>query len=283
MGERNNHQWNLIIEPKVGLFHFNLKEIWAYRDLLLIFVRRDIVSVYKQTVLGPLWFFLGPLFTVFTFTFVFNTIAKISTDSIPAPLFYLAGTTCWNYFQNCFSGTSTTFISNSAIFGKVYFPRIIAPISLIISNLLKFCIQLLMFFCFWSYYWYKGAIHPNLIILTLPLLVLIMGGIALGIGIIISSLTTKYRDMSFFISFGISLLMYATPVIYPISAIPDMYRSVLKFNPIAPIIETFRYGFAGSGDFEWNDLGYSFIVMMLLLLVGLTLFNKTERVFADTV
>ena len=213
--------WTEVIEPNKSLFNLNFKELWKYRDLILIFVRRDIVSVYKQTVLGPLWFFLGPLFTVFTFVFVFSQIAKISTDSIPAPLFYLAGTTLWNYFQSCLSGTSNTFISNAGIFGKVYFPRLVSPISMVISNLLKFGIQLLMFLCFWGYYYYKGSITPNIYILLLPFLIILMGAMALGIGIIISSLTTKYRDLSYFIGFGISLLMYITPVIYPISAIPD--------------------------------------------------------------
>jgi lipopolysaccharide transport system permease protein len=283
MHKKDYKQWDLLIEPKSKLLQFNLNEIWAYRDLVFIFVRRDIVSIYKQTILGPLWFFLGPLFTVITFTFVFNTIAKISTDNIPAPLFYLAGTTCWNYFQNCFNGTASTFLTNSSIFGKVYFPRIIAPISLIISNLLKFGIQLLMFLGFWGYYWNKGLIQPNAYIFTLPVLIMLMGGIALGVGIIISSLTTKYRDLSYFVSFGISLLMYATPVIYPVSAIPPLYKPIVAFNPISPIIETFRFGFTGSGTFNWYGLAYSFITMVILLFVGLVLFNKTEKTFADTV
>jgi lipopolysaccharide transport system permease protein len=275
--------WTEVIEPNKSLFNLNFKELWKYRDLILIFVRRDIVSVYKQTVLGPLWFFLGPLFTVFTFVFVFSQIAKISTDNIPAPLFYLAGTTLWNYFQACLSGTSSTFISNAGIFGKVYFPRLVSPISMVISNLLKFGIQLLMFLCFWGYYYYKGSISPNIYILLLPFLILLMGAMALGIGIIISSLTTKYRDLTYFIGFGISLLMYATPVIYPISAIPDMYKSVVTYNPIAPIIETFRYGFTGSGYFTWNGLIYSSVFTIIVLFIGTILFNKIERTFMDTV
>lgn len=275
--------WTEVIEPKKSLFNLNLKELWKYRDLILIFVRRDIVSVYKQTVLGPLWFFLGPLFTVFTFVFVFNQIAKISTDNIPAPLFYLAGTTLWNYFQACLSGTSNTFISNAGIFGKVYFPRLVSPISMVISNLLKFGIQLLMFLCFWGYYYSKGSIAPNIYILLLPFLILLMGAMALGIGIIISSLTTKYRDLTYFIGFGISLLMYATPVIYPISAIPDMYKPIVEYNPIAPIIETFRFGFTGSGYFTWNGLIYSSVFTIIVLFVGTILFNKIERTFMDTV
>ena len=275
--------WTEVIEPNKSLFNLNFKELWKYRDLILIFVRRDIVSVYKQTVLGPLWFFLGPLFTVFTFVFVFNQIAKISTDNIPAPLFYLAGTTLWNYFQACLSGTSNTFISNAGIFGKVYFPRLVSPISMVISNLLKFGIQLLMFLCFWGYYYYKGSITPNIYILLLPFLIILMGAMALGIGIIISSLTTKYRDLSYFIGFGISLLMYITPVIYPISAIPDMYKPLVEFNPIAPIIETFRFGFTGSGYFTWNGLIYSSVFTIIVLFIGTILFNKIERTFMDTV
>jgi lipopolysaccharide transport system permease protein len=275
--------WTEVIQPKKSVFQLNLSEIWNYRDLIWIFVRRDIVSVYKQTVLGPLWFFLGPIFTVFTFVFVFNQIANISTDNIPAPLFYLAGTTLWNYFQACITGTSSTFISNANIFGKVYFPRLVSPISMVISNLLKFGIQLLMFLCFWFYYLAQGTIHPNAYIALLPLLVLLMGGMALGVGIIISSLTTKYRDLSYFIGFGITLIMYATPVIYPVSAIPEMYKPFVIYNPIAPIIETFRYGFTGSGYFSWNGLIYSSVFTLFVLLIGTVLFNKIERTFMDTV
>jgi lipopolysaccharide transport system permease protein len=275
--------WTEVIEPNKSLFNLNFKELWKYRDLILIFVRRDIVSVYKQTVLGPLWFFLGPLFTVFTFVIVFNQIAKISTDNVPAPLFYLAGTTLWNYFQACLSGTSNTFISNAGIFGKVYFPRLVSPISMVISNLLKFGIQLLMFLCFWGYYYSTGSISPNIYILLLPFLIILMGAMALGIGIIISSLTTKYRDLSYFIGFGISLLMYITPVIYPISAIPDMYKPLVAYNPIAPIIETFRFGFTGSGYFTWNGLIYSSVFTIIVLFIGTILFNKIERTFMDTV
>jgi lipopolysaccharide transport system permease protein len=275
--------WTEVIQPKKSVFQLNLSEIWNYRDLIWIFVRRDIVSVYKQTVLGPLWFFLGPLFTVYTFVFVFNQIANISTDNVPAPLFYLAGTTLWNYFQACFTGTSTTFISNANIFGKVYFPRMVSPISMVISNLLKFAIQLLMFLCFWIYYYSAGEINPNKYILLLPLLILLMGGMALGLGIIISSLTTKYRDLSYFIGFGITLLMYATPIIYPVSAIPDIYKPFVTYNPIAPIIETFRFGFTGAGYFSWSGLAFSSIFTAGVLLIGTLLFNKIERTFMDTV
>ena len=275
--------WTEVIESKNKWFNVNLRQLWAYRDLISIFVRRDIVSVYKQTVLGPLWFFLGPIFTVVTYTFVFNKIANISTDGIPAPLFYLAGTTCWNYFQTCFTGTSTTFLTNAGIFGKVYFPRLISPISLVLSNLLKFGIQLIMFLCFWGYYYYKGEVSPNSYILVVPILIVLMGGIALGTGIIISALTTKYRDLSYFISFGITLLMYATPVIYPESAIPELYKPILEINPIAPIIESFRFAFTGSGHFSWFGIAYSSLFMMITLFIGVIIFNKVEKNFMDTV
>jgi lipopolysaccharide transport system permease protein len=278
-----NNEWSLVISPKSKWFDFNLREIWEYKDLIAIFVRRDIISVYKQTVLGPAWFLLGPIFTVITYVFVFSEIANISTDGIPAPLFYLAGTTLWNYFSTCFNSTSSTFLTNAAVFGKVYFPRLVSPISVIISNLLKFFIQFIMFIGFWVYYFVNGQIEPNLTILFFPLLIILMGGIALGVGIIFSSLTTKYRDLSYFITFGISLMMYATPIIYPSSAIPEKFSWFLKINPIAPIIETFRYGFTGEGSHSIFGLIYSFSFMLLVLFLGIIIFNRTEKTFMDTV
>lgn len=279
--------WSHIIQPKTKWLDINLREIWEYRDLIFIFVRRDLVSMNKQTILGPLWFFLAPLFTVFTYTFVFSGIAQISTDGIPAPLFYLAGITLWGYFQACFMATTTTFTANSSLFGKVYFPRLVTPISTVISNLLKFFIQLGLFFCLWGYYVYKGDVHPNSSILLLPVLIFLLAGISLGLGIIVSSLTTKYRDLTYFISFGITLFMYVTPVIYPLSSIKDKYASayhLLEYNPISPIIEAFRFAFMGKGCFESVfDLTYSFLFMLLVLFVGIILFNKTERTFMDTV
>jgi lipopolysaccharide transport system permease protein len=280
----SKENWTEIITPHKSLLDLKLNELWDYRDLIMIFVKRDIVATYKQTILGPLWLFLAPIFTVVVYTLVFNNIAKISTDNIPAPLFYLAGTSMWGYFQSCFLGTSSTFVSNANIFGKVYFPRLIAPISLIFSNFFKFCIQLLLFCCFWVYYTYTGAeIAINTTIILFPLLLILMGGIALGVGIIISSFTTKYRDLTYFLSFGITLLMYATPVIYPISAIPDMYKVIFQFNPIAPIIETFRYSVTGSGSFEWHGLIYSTGFMVVVLVFGIIIFNRVERTFMDTV
>jgi lipopolysaccharide transport system permease protein len=276
-------EWSEIIEPKGKWFDLKLKEVWQYRDLIQIFIRRDVVSVYKQTILGPVWFFLGPLMTVFIYTFVFGSIAKIPTDGIPAPLFYLAGTTLWNYFSNCLSGASTTFTSNAHLFGKVYFPRLVAPISLILSNLVKLGVQFLVFLAFWAWYWYQGIVTPNLYIATLPLLLVLMAGISLGTGIIISSYTTKYRDLSFLMPFAISVLMYATPVIYPTSALPGAYRFVAYINPIAHIIEAFRFAFTGGGIFSWWGLLYSAVFMIVTLLGGIIVFNKVERTFMDTV
>ena len=283
MIKSDDKNWSHIIQPKTSLFALNLKEIWEYKELIFIFVKRDIVSMNKQTILGPLWFFLAPLFTVFIYTFVFSGIAKISTDGLPATLFYLAGATLWNYFQSCFMSTTTTFSSNANLFGKVYFPRLVSPISIVLSNLLKFFIQLVLFLCLWGYYMVKGEIHITDAILLFPILVLLLAGISLGLGIIISSLTTKYRDLSYFISFGVQLLMYVTPIIYPLSSIPAQFKFLIEYNPIAPIFEAFRYGFMGKGAFSWFDLGYSFVVMIVLLLVGTVLFNKTEKTFMDTV
>ncbi len=280
-----NHikQWTQVIQPKSKWFEINFREIWNYKDLIWIFVKRDIVSANKQTILGPLWFFIAPLFTVFIYLFVFNRIAELSTDEIPAPLFYLAGITLWNYFQSCFMSTSNTFTANAGLFGKVYFPRLVSPIATVLSNLLKFFIQMALFLCVYAYYLVKGEVTPNSTLFLLPILILLLAGIALGMGIIISSLTTKYRDLTYFISFGITLMMYMTPVIYPISSLPLKFKFVIAYNPISPIIEAFRYGFAGHGDFSWYALGYSFIVMLVLLLLGMILFNRTEKNFMDTV
>ena len=279
----SDSQWTEIIKPKGKWYDLKIREVWQYRDLVQIFIRRDVISVYKQTILGPIWFFLGPLMTVFIYTFVFGTIAKIPTDNIPAPLFYLAGTTLWNYFNNCLSGASTTFTTNAHLFGKVYFPRLVAPISLILSNLVKLGVQFLVFLAFWAWYWYDGSISPNLYAAVTPLLLLLMAGISLGIGIIISSYTTKYRDLGFLMPFAISVLMYATPVIYPTSALPGAYRLLAELNPIAHIIEAFRFAFTGGGVFSWWGLLYSTVFMLVTLLCGILIFNKVERTFMDTV
>lgn len=282
--DRNEH-WDLVIGPQDKWYQLRLRELWEYRDLILIFAHRDLVAVYKQTVLGPLWFFLSPLFTVIAFTFVFGTIAGIPTEGVPAPVFYLGGTTLWNYFSSCLTSASTTFRSNADIFGKVYFPRLTAPVAMVISNLFKFSIQMLMFLCFLAYYMVQegSQLHLTAYLWLFPLLVLLMGGQALGLGIIISSLTTKYRDLTHFIGFAVTLLMYATPVIYPVSAIPDAYRLLVEVNPITPIIEAFRLGFTGQGTVAISGFAYSIAFTFVVLLVGAMVFHRTERTFMDTV
>ncbi|MCB9192560.1 MAG: ABC transporter permease [Flavobacteriales bacterium] len=278
-------KWDLVITPRTKWWDLRLGELWEYRDLILIFVRRDIVSVYKQTVLGPLWFFLSPLFTVITFNFVFNNIAGISTDGIPGPVFYLSGTTLWNYFSTCFSSTSNTFRTNAAVFGKVYFPRLAAPLATILANLLKFGIQLTMFLGFIAYYrlFEETTLRFDDAIFFFPVLVLLMGMLALGVGIIISTMTTKYRDLANFVSFGVGLLMYITPVIYPLSAVPEAYAPFVEYNPISPIIEMFRLGFTGVGTVTAADLAYSAGFTGVVLLIGIMLFHRVERTFMDTV
>lgn len=277
--------WTHEIRPQSGWFNIQLKEIWEYRDLISILVKRDIIALYKQTVLGPLWLFLGPLFTVVIYTFVFGQIAQISTEQIPAPLFYLAGVTLWNYFQSCFTATSTTFTSNAHIFGKVYFPRLVAPIAVIVSNLVKFGIQMLLFASMYLFYYFTqpGLLQPGIYIALLPLLILLMAGLALGLGIIISSMTTKYRDLSYFVSFGVTLLMYVTPVIYPMSEIPQGYAKYLAWNPLAPIIESFRFAVTGAGTFSWSGLGYSAAFMVVVLTFGIMIFSRVQKTFMDTV
>jgi lipopolysaccharide transport system permease protein len=283
--EHSEGQWDLVIGPKDKWYDLRLAELWDYRDLILIFVKRDFVSAYKQTVLGPLWFFLSPLFTVIMFTFVFSGIAGISTDGIPAPVFYLSGTTLWNYFSACFTGTSTTFVANAGMFGKVYFPRLASPIATVLSNLFKFGVQMLMFLSLLFYYMMQegSTLHFTPYLALFPLLVITMGGLALGVGIIISSFTTKYRDLTYFISFGVSLLMYATPVIYPVSAIPESYKWFVAFNPLAPLIELFRLGFTGTGTVNMAGLLYSGVFTVVVLLIGTVLFHRTEKTFMDTV
>ena len=283
--EEKEENWSLVIKPHSKWWDLHLKELWAYRDLILIFVRRDIVAVYKQTVLGPLWFFLAPLFTVVAYNFVFSSIAGMSTDGIPGPIFYLSGTTLWGYFSSCFIATSNTFSSNAAIFGKVYFPRLIAPISTVLSSLFKFGVQMLMFLAFIAYYmlFTDAPIHFTKYLWLFPILVVMMGGLSLGIGIILSALTTKYRDLKNFVGFGVTLLMYASPVIYPVSAVPDTYSWFIKYNPIAPIIEAFRLGFTGSGTVAPVDLVYSGCLILVVIAIGAIMFHRVERTFMDTV
>jgi lipopolysaccharide transport system permease protein len=284
MEKAEGEHWTEIIRPKSNLFSINLGEVFHYRDLLLMFIRRDFVATYKQTVLGPFWYIIQPVLTTLMFTVVFGNIAKISTDELPKSLFYIASLTIWGYFAECLTKTSSVFKDNSGIFGKVYFPRLVMPLSIVISNLVKFSIQFLLFSGFFIYYLYSGAnIKPNMAAFLLPLLLLIMAGLGLGFGLIISAMTTKYRDLSFLISFGVQLLMYATPVIYPLSAIPEKYRYFIRMNPITSIVETFRYGFLGTGTFSIEALLYSFIFMVGIMGVGVVIFNKVEKSFMDTV
>jgi lipopolysaccharide transport system permease protein len=277
--------WTEIIEPKKKLFDLRLKEAWYYRDLLVLWVKRDFTATYKQTILGPIWIFLQPLLMTLMFTLVFGRFANLSTDGLPKILFYLAGVTIWNYFSESFTKTATVFKDNANLFGKVYFPRIIMPLSIVSSNLIRFIIQFSLFVGFIFYYRLQGnnQVNPNLMILLTPMLLFIMAGFALGAGMIISSLTTKYRDLAFLLTFGVQLLMYATPVIYPVNALPEKYRIFVLANPIAPVVETFRYAFLGSGAFSWSALMYSFGAMSLLLFAGVVIFNRVEKNFMDTV
>ena len=276
-----------IIIPKKNLFDVNLKEIWQYKDLLFLFVRRDFVATYKQTVLGPLWFIIQPIFTTLIFTLIFGKLASIPTDGLPPILFYMCGITCWNYFSESLSKTSNTFTSNANIFGKVYFPRLLVPISIIISNMVKFAIQWFIFLFVLSYYYFSGAqANPNITIAFLPILLMLMAGLGLGFGILISSLTTKYRDFQFLVVFGVQLFMYATPIVYPISLAKEKlgtFSWIALANPMSSIVEAMKYAFLGQGQFSWAHLTYSFIFMILLLIVGIITFNKVEQNFMDTV
>lgn len=278
-------QWTEVIEPRASLLDWRLKEMWDYRDLLRMFVRRDFVATYKQTILGPLWFFIQPIFTTIMFTIVFGSFAGISSDGQPRMVFYMAGITLWNYFSDCFTKASSVFTTNANIFGKVYFPRLIMPLTIVVSNLIRFGIQFLLFLCFYLYFILIGnkTIHPNIHILLTPFLLVLMAGISLGAGMIFSAMTTKYKDLTFLLAFGIQLLMYATPVIYPLNSIPEQYKTYVLLNPLSTIIETFRFSYLGTGTFSWSSLGYSTLVMVLLLLAGTLIFNKVERSFMDTV
>lgn len=282
MTDYTHHHWE--ITAKRNLFELKLKDTWEYRDLLWLLVRRDFVSFYKQTILGPLWFFIQPLFTTVIYTLVFGNIAGISTDALPKPLFYMAGITAWNYFSDCITKTSTVFRDNAGVFGKVYFPRLIMPLSIVISNLIRFAVQMLLFFLFISYYSLQGApVHINIYILLFPVLVLLMAALGLGGGMIISALTTKYRDLAFLITFGVQLLMYATTVIYPLSAAPAKYKWLIMANPMTAIIETFRFGFLGEGSFSWSLLGYATGITLFTLAIGVIIFTKVEKNFVDTI
>jgi lipopolysaccharide transport system permease protein len=278
-------QWTEIIEPRTSLLDLRLGDVWRYRDLVMMFVRRDFVSTYKQTILGPIWFFIQPLLTTLTFIIIFGQVAKLSTDGLPQPLFYLAGTTVWSYFSQTLTATSTVFIANAAIFGKVYFPRLTMPVSIVISNLVRFLIQFGLFLAVWTFYLVRSGnnVHPNWLIALTPVLLILMGLLSLGLGMIFSALTTKYRDLAMLLTFGIQLLMYATPVIYPLSSIPAKFKWLILANPMSAVVETFRYAFLGSGSFSWAYLGYSAAITAVILFAGTVIFNKVEKSFTDTV
>ena len=276
--------WTEVIEPRTRLLDLGLADVWRYRDLVLLFVRRDFVSTYKQTVLGPLWFFIQPLLTTLTYVVIFGNVAKLGTDGVPPLVFYLAGITIWNYFAQTLTATATVFTANAAIFGKVYFPRLTMPLSIVISNLVRFAIQFGLFLAIWGYYLLTtDALHPNALLLLTPALVVLMGLLSLGLGMLFSALTTKYRDLAQLLTFGVQLLMYAAPIIYPLSKVPAEYRWVILANPVTSVVETFRYGFLGSGSFSWGALGYSAAFTLVFLLIGTVVFNKVQKSFTDTV
>jgi lipopolysaccharide transport system permease protein len=274
----------MVIRPQRNLLDLRLGELWHARDLIGLFVRRDFVSVYKQTILGPLWYLIQPLLTTIVFTVLFNNIANLPTDELPPFLFYMSGTVIFTYFATCLTKTSETFVSNAHLFGKVYFPRLAVPVSILISSLIAFAIQFGFFLVFMAYFALTGtALHPNLWILFTPVLLLMMAGLGLGAGIIVSSVTTKYRDLRFLVQFGVQLLQFLTPVILPLSAMPAKYQFWIRLNPLTPIVETFRYAYLGAGSVSLGQLAYSFGIMVVLLIIGVLLFNQVEANFMDTV
>lgn len=279
-----NEEWDLVIEPKAGL-SLRLKELWAYRDLLGLMVQRDIVTVYKQTILGPIWFFAQPILTTLIFTVVFGNIAGISTDGLPKVLFYMSGLVLWNFFSESLNTTSKTFTENASLFGKVYFPRIVMPVAKVLSGMIKFGIQFALFLGIYLYFllFTNVSIHFTLYLLLVPVFILILALMGLGFGILFSSLTTKYRDLIFLLSFGVQLLMYATPVIYPSSVLSGKYSTLLALNPLSSLIEGFRLAFLGVGAFDWMAFAYSCGFTFALLFLGILVFNKVEKTFMDTV
>ena len=277
-------EFNTIIKPQNKLLEVDFKEIWQYRDLFSMFVKRDIITQYKQTILGPTWFFIQPALTTVMYMIVFGGIAGISTDGLPQPMFYLAGIVCWQYFSDCLNKTSSTFTTNQGIFGKVYFPRMIVPLSTVASNLVRMGIQFLLFVVVYIYYLIMGVhVAPNMYILLLPLVIIMLAGLSLGFGIIISSMTTKYRDLTILFTFIVQLWMYATPIIYPLSTMSPKRQWIMALNPVTSLVETFKYGTMGVGTFSWTQLAYSFGFMVVLLAIGIVVFNKVQRSFMDTV
>ena len=279
-------EWVRVISPQKGWIELNIDEILNYRNLLWLFVKRDFTTFYKQTIFGPMWFFIQPIITTIVFSVIFNKVAKISTDDIPPYLFYMSGIIAWNYFSSCLNATSNTFVLNSNLFGKVYFPRIIMPLSKVISNLATFAVQLLMFFCFYFYYLVIGSniIEPSpKTLLLIPILIVQMAMLGQGLGMIISSLTTKYRDLTYLVTFGSQLLMYASPIVYPLSIVPDSYRTILLANPMTPVIEGFRLAFIGRGNLDIELTIYSIVITIIIFFSGIIIFNRTEKSFIDTV
>lgn len=279
-----NKDWTIEIKPKRRWLDVDLKGIWRYRDLFYMYVKRDIVTVYKQTILGPLWFLIQPILTTIMYMVVFGGLAGISTDGMPQPLFYMAGITLWNYFASAFTVSSNVFTVNASVFGKVYFPRLIVPLSGVTSNLIKLLIQLLLFAILYIFFYFKGAeISINWTILLIPFLIMLVAFISMSLGLIVSSLTTKYRDLQQLITFGMQLFMYATPVIYPISAAPEKYKLFLELNPLTPIFEAFRYSCMGCGKFDFGGLLYSTLFMVVSMFISIIVFSKVERTFMDTI
>ncbi|RQO39108.1 ABC transporter permease [Chryseobacterium sp. KBW03] len=276
-------KWTETIDADHSLFDLKLKEVWKYKDLVYMFVKRDFISSFKQTILGPIWFFINPILTTIVYLVIFGRIAKLPTDGAPPLLFYLAGVTLWNYFSSSLLTTSSTFTGNAGIFGKVYFPRLVTPLSIVISSLMRFGVQFLLFIIVWAYYYYNGEVHPNIWILATPFLIFLIALFALGVGMIFSSLTTKYKDLAMLLGFGVSLYMYATPVIYPVSSLPGFFKKLAYYNPLAGIFECFKYAWIGVGDFSPVMLGISTIIIIFLLIIGIVVFNKVEKTFMDTV
>jgi lipopolysaccharide transport system permease protein len=279
-----NTNYTFVIQPKRSLWDVNLKELWQYRDLLMLLVKRDFISVYKQTILGPVWFFIQPLLTTLTFTIIFGMVAKISTGGIPELLFYLTGITFWNYFSSCLTSTSNTFVSNASVFGKVYFPRLIVPLSVVISNLMKLAIQFVLLLLVWGYYlFFTDSIHPQISLAFMPVILLLFALMGLGFGLIFSAMTTKYRDLSFLIAFGVQLLMYGSAVIYPVSVVAADKQWILFLNPLIPLMEAIKFSFLGEGILNWGYIAYSSIFTIIVLVIGVLVFNKVEKGFIDTV
>lgn len=280
----NNESWDIEIHPQSKWYNLQLMQLWRYRDLLLLFVRRDFVAFYKQTILGPLWFLVQPIITTITFSIIFGNLAGISTEGVPKVLFYMSTLVLWTYFADTLTKTADTFSANAHLFGKVYFPRLIVPLSVVVSNLIKLGIQLGLFVAFYIYYLAKGATFaPTTELWLVPYLIILIAILGLGLGIIISSLTTKYRDLKFLVTFGVQLLMYASPIVYPLSTVPEQYRVYVLANPITPIIETFKYAFLGIGEFNVMHLAYSTAVTFIILIIGLIIFHRVEKSFMDTV